>query len=163
MANLGTTFSTDTLPQGDGGDYKARPAGWYTATITEADLKDTKAGTGSYIKLRYDITGPTHEGRVVFGNLNIRNANPKAESIGQQQLGDVMRAVGVPSLSDTDQLVGHSLKIKLSMFRDEEYGDDDGNKNEVKGWKAVEGGAAPAPMPKPAAAAGDNTPPWLKK
>lgn len=161
MANLGTTFSTDTLPQGDGGNYKALPAGWYTATITESDLKETKAGTGSYIKLRYDITGPTHEGRVVWGNLNIRNANPKAEAIGQQQLGDLMRAIGLASLSDTDQLVGAPVQIKLKVTRDEEYGDEDGNRNEIGGWKAVSGSAAPAPKTEPKAA--DNTPPWLRK
>lgn len=156
MANLGQTFSTDTLPQGDGGDYKAIPAGWYDVTITEASLNDTKAGTGQYIKLRYDITGPTHEGRVIFGNLNIRNQNPKAEAIGQQQLGDVMRSIGLATLNDTDQLVGGRLKIKIKTIRDEEYGDEDGNKNEVVGWKAVEGSAAPKPSAPTA-----NTPPWL--
>ena len=159
MANLGQTFSTDTLPQGDSGEYKAIPAGWYDVTITEAGLNDTKSGTGQYIKLRYDITGPTHEGRVIFGNLNIRNQNPKAEAIGQQQLGDVMRAIGLASLNDTDQLVGGRLKIKVKVIRDQEYGDEDGNKNEVSGWKAPEGGVAPKPESKPA----DNTPPWLRK
>ena len=158
---LGQTFNTADLPENEGGDFKALPAGWYDVTITDSELRDTKAGTGQFIKLRYDITGPTHQGRVVFGNLNIRNPNPKAEAIGQQQLGDVMRSIGLASLSDTDQLIGGNLKIKLKTIRDEEYGDEDGNKNEVVGWKAVEGGAAP--KPKPAAAAGDNTPFWLKK
>ncbi len=156
---LGYTINADDLPQGEGGDFKSLPAGWYTASISEASLNDTKSGTGQYIKLRYDITGPTHEGRVIFGNMNIRNANPKAESIGLQQLGDVMRALGLESVQDTDQLVGGSLQIKLKTVRDEQYGDDDGNKNEVVAWKAVSGSAPPAPK----AEAASSTPPWLKK
>jgi hypothetical protein len=56
----------------------------------------------------YDITGPSHQGRVVFGNLNIKNANPKAEEIGRQQLGDIMRAIGLAKVTDTDQFIGGS-------------------------------------------------------
>ena len=77
MAFLGQTFNADELPQGNG-NYDPLPPGWYTATITAAELKPTKDGSGQYIKVRYDITGPTHQGRVVFGNLNIKNASAKA-------------------------------------------------------------------------------------
>lgn len=154
---LNQTFNTETLPQSDN-VYEPLPAGWYSASITEASVQDTKAGTGQYIKIRYDITGPSHEGRVVFGNLNIRNPNPKAESIGQQQLGDLMRAIGVATLSDTDQLIGGQCKIKLAIRKSEEYGDS----NDVKAWKAVEGGAPPMPAAKSAEPAA-SAPPWLKK
>ena len=90
----------DPLPQNTG-SFEPLPAGWYTANITGAELRTTKSGSGQYIAVRYDITGPTHQGRIVFGNLNIRNQNPKAEEIGRQQLGDLMRAIG---LSDNDVL-----------------------------------------------------------
>ena len=40
MANLGTTFSRDELPVSQG--FEPIPAGWYTATVTGAELKDTK-------------------------------------------------------------------------------------------------------------------------
>ena len=93
MAFLGQTYAASDLPQGNN-NYEPLPAGWYTANITQAELKTTAAGDGQYIKLRYDITGPTHQGRVVFGNLNIKNASAKAEEIGRQQLGEIMRAIG---------------------------------------------------------------------
>lgn len=114
MAFLGETFNQQDLPQDQGG-FDPLPEGWYTATISGAELKDTKAMTGQYIAVKYDITGPTHQGRVVFGNLNIRNPNPKAEEIGRQQLGELMRAIGLPSVQDTDQLIGGSLQIKLTV------------------------------------------------
>jgi len=168
MAFLNETFSTDDLPQGNTGDYTPLPDGWYSAHIAKAELCTTKAGTGQYIKLRYDITGPTHQGRVVFGNLNIRNPNPKAEEIGRQQLGDVMRSIGLPKVQDTDQLVGGSLMIKLATkAADGQYEAS----NEVKGFKAVDGAAMPKPaasMPAgmPAsngAATPPASPPWGRK
>ena len=157
---LDTPINVADLPEGQG-EFQPLPAGWYTANITDAEVKDTKAGTGQYIKCRYDITGPSHEGRVVFGNLNIRNPNPKAEEIGRQQLGDLMRAIGLSSVTDTDQLIGGRCQIKLKVRKSEEYGDS----NDVQAWKAAEGAPMPKAEPateKPAAATAGAAPPWAK-
>jgi len=163
MANLGETFEVSSLPQGNSGSYDPLPPGWYSATMTAAEIKTTKTGTGQYIALRYDITGPTHQGRVVFGNLNIRNASPKAEEIGRQQLGDICRAIGLAKVSDTDQLIGNSLMIKLDIEKSEQYGD----KNQVKGFKPIAGGAPSVPVRSSvqnvAAAPAKAAPPWAKK
>lgn len=167
MAFLAEEFNVNDLPVGNTGNFEPLPAGWYTCTISQAELKDTKAGNGQYIKLRYDITGPTHQGRVVFGNLNIKNANSKAEEIGRQQLGDIMRAIGLAKVTDTDQLIGGQIGIKLEIKQDAQYGAS----NEVKGFKSVTGSAAPAATPfKPAASApaapaasSKAAPPWAKK
>jgi hypothetical protein len=165
MAFLNEEFNVNELPQGNG-NFEPLPAGWYTATISQSELKATKAGNGQYIKLRYDITGPSHQGRVVFGNLNIKNANPKAEEIGRQQLGDIMRAIGLAKVTDTDQLIGGQIGIKLEVKQDEQYGAS----NEVKGFKSVSGSAAPAAASIPAktsapapAAPAKAAPPWAKK
>ena len=165
MAFLNEEFNVNELPQGNG-NFEPLPAGWYTATISQSELKATKAGNGQYIKLRYDITGPSHQGRVVFGNLNIKNPNPKAEEIGRQQLGDIMRAIGLAKVTDTDQLIGGQIGIKLEVKQDEQYGAS----NEVKGFKSVSGSAAPAAASisakttAPASAApAKAAPPWAKK
>lgn len=167
MAFLGETFNIDELPQGSGGSYDPLPAGWYTAAITAAELKPTKDGSGQYIKIRYDITGPTHQGRVVFGNLNIKNASVKAEEIGRQQLGEIMRAIGLAKVTDTDQLIGGSLSIKLDVrAATEQYA----AQNEIKGFKAITGStpsfaapASPAASAPAAATPAKATPPWAKK
>lgn len=160
MAFLNETYDIDQLPQSSG-SYDPLPAGWYSANITQAELMNTKAGNGQYIKIRYDITGPSHQGRVVFGNLNIKNPNPKAEEIGRQQLGEIMRAIGIPRVTDTDQLIGGNLQIKLDIRESEQYG----AQNEVKGFKAIASSMAVAPAVKdaPAAASGKAAPPWAKK
>lgn len=158
MAQLGETINEAELPEGQ--NFEPIPAGWYSVTITGAEVKDTKAGTGQYIAVRYDVTGPTHEGRVIFGNLNIRNPNPKAEEIGRQQLGDLMRAIGLASVTDTDQLIGGRCQIKVAIQKSEEYGD----RNDVKGCKAD--GSAPPAAAAPASATAPTSaaaPPWAKR
>jgi hypothetical protein len=158
MGFLDDALSLEDLPVSET-SYDAIPAGWYNATITSAELKNTKTGGGQYIKLRYDITGPSHQGRVVFGNLNIRNASPEAERIGRQQLGEVMRAIGLAKVNDTDQFVGGMLSIKVAIKESAQYG----TQNEVKGFKAIEGAVAPVAAPRAAAApSSKSAPPWAK-
>ena len=165
MAFLDEEFSIDSLPQGTS-NFEPLPDGWYNATITGAEVKATKAGDGKYIACKYTITGPTHQGRVVFGNLNIKNASTKAEEIGRQQLGEIMRAIGLAKVQDTDQLIGGNLGIKLTVKTGEYAG------NEIRGYRALGGAASAAVTPfKPAGAAPakSSTPPkfgaspWAKK
>lgn len=163
MAFLDQAFDVSELPQSDN-NYELVPAGWYNATITKAEIKSTKTGTGQYIAVRYDITGPSHQGRVIFGNLNIKNVNSKAEEIGRQQLGEIMRAIGLSRVTDTDQLISGALQIKVAIK--ESDGKYEAN-NEVKGFKAINGSASPMPTASaPVGAATPNAasaPPWAKK
>jgi hypothetical protein len=162
MAFLDEEFTLDTLPVGNTGNFEPLPEGWYNATITNAPLLPTKAGDGKLIAVKYTITGPSHQGRVVFGNLNIKNPSKKAEEIGRQQLGEIMRAIGLAKVADTDQLIGGNLTIKLIVKTGEYAG------NEIKAYRALSG-SAPAPVApfKPlgpsAAAPAKAAPPWAKK
>jgi hypothetical protein len=160
MAFLDEEFSVDALPVGNN-NFEPLPEGWYNAAITGAEIKSTKAGDGKYIAVKYNITGPSHQGRVVFGNLNIKNASTKAEEIGRQHLGEIMRAIGLAKVSDTDQLIGGNLGIKLSVRTGEYAG------NEIKGFRAL-GGAQPSTVAllkvvPPSAAPAKAAPPWAKK
>ena len=161
MAFLGETFSTDSLPISDR-SYDLVPEGWYNATITKAELNNTKAGTGQKIDMRYDIVGPTHQGRVVFGTVNVRNQSQKAEEIGRQQLGEIMRAVGLAKIQDTDELVGGSICVRVKI-RPAENGYD--ARNEVSGFKSASGAlpqATSTSAPEPTAQPGGAKPPWAK-
>lgn len=185
MTFLGKVFRRDDMPEAQG--FDPLPAGWYTAQVTKAELRNTKSGTGQYIAVRYDITGPTHAGRVVFGNINIVNASAEAERIGQQQLGALLDCIGLDAVEDTDELVGHAVRIKLSV-RDAADGYE--AQNEVKGFKGIDDDTpgivapsaapsratrsaaaaapvarqAPAAAPAPAAgAAPRKAPPWATK
>ncbi len=157
MASLGITLNQTDLPEGQ--NFDPIPEGWYTAQIKAAELKNTKANDGQYIAVQYAVTGPTHAGRVIFGNLNIKNRNPEAERIGMSQLGMVMGSIGLPKIEDTDQLIGGNLQIKVGMSKAQ---DGYEARNEVKGWKAIEGGVAPMPAATVAQPAVTNKAPWQK-
>ena len=154
MAQLGFTIKKEELPEDEGGNYEPLPAGWYEVKITGAELKDTKSGSGQYIKIEYTVTGEKFTGRKIWGNLNIVNESEKAEEIGRKQLSSLMSATGIPTLTDTDELIGHDLSVKLKV-REASGGYD--ASNDVSGFKAVEGGSSGA-----AASTGGSKPPWSK-
>jgi hypothetical protein len=99
---------------------------------------------------------------VVFSNFNIQNPSVKAEEIGRQQLGEMMRALGLASVSDTDELINGHLTIKVDIRpASGEYGPQ----NEVKGWRSNTGSLPPQPgkPDAPAGAPAKASPPWAKK
>lgn len=184
MAFLGQTIEVNTLPEST--SYELLPVGWYAVTIVDAELKDTKDGTGQYISLRYSVSGPTHQGRTVYGNINIKNKSIKAEEIGRADLGSLMRAIGLPRVSDTDELLNGQLQIKVGISEartDPSTGKTYEARNEVKGYKALAGGMPPVaaptfppvaaaptfpPLPQtqaaaPAAPQASASPPWAKR
>jgi len=155
MAQIDNDILDRKLPEKS--SFEPLSAGWYEAKIHTSELADTKAG-GRVIKLRYDILGPTGQGRVVFGSITLRNANPVAVEIGDQQRADLVAATGLGSMTDTDQLVGCSLQIKLAVRRSEEYGDS----NEVKGFKPSGGGIPKTSGIGATPAAAGTKAPWAK-
>ena len=118
-------------------NFEPIPDGWYKVSISSTQLKQTKAGTGEYIALRYKLLGHAHQGRVIVGKLNIRNPNPKTQDIGIQQLGELMRAIGLASVEDTDQLIGGHLEVKVHIS--EASGGCDFS-NYVSGFRAIKDG-----------------------
>ena len=164
MAFLGTTIRAEDLPQSTG-DFEPLPAGLYTVSIASADLTPTKDGSGQYIKLKLNVIAPTHQGRTIFANLNIRNQSAKAEEIGRQQLGSILRAINLAAIEDTDQLIGGVMDVKVTI---KAATDQYAAGNEVKGYYAPAGATKPAtalPNPKAQAAAAyadavNPTRPW---
>ena len=160
MALLNQTFDVNSLPESR--DYAPIPAGWYTATIMKAEIRQTKDKLGEYIAIRYDVLGPQHQGRVVFGNINTKNKSTQAEEIGRQQLGALMRAIGLNTVNDTDQLIGATLQIKVGISEQAGYEPS----NDIKGFKTIEGGLMPSNeqfAPAPTASAPKSAAPWAKK
>ena len=43
--------------------FDALPPGRYEVIITDSEMKDTKAGTGQYLQLTFDVIGGQHNGR----------------------------------------------------------------------------------------------------
>ena len=73
------------------------PAGKYLAIITDSEMRTTKAGTGEYLELTFQILEDEHKGRLVWSRLNLQNPNPLAVEIAQGELSAICRAVDDPN------------------------------------------------------------------
>ena len=155
MAQLGLTFKAEELP-GEEKNFEPLPAGWYTVQITGAEVKTTRSGTGQYIKPEFTVVGDNHQGRKVWGIINIVNDNQKAEEIGRSELKRLMSAVGIEVVSDTDELVGHTLQVKRKIRA---ATDDYEASNDVAGYKAAEKAKV---SPEETTDSGEKKAPWAK-
>ena len=153
---LGAAFdATAVEPQQS---FDLLPAGVYTVEITETEVAPTKAGTGTLLKVVHKVIDPAaHENRLIWNRINLRNQSAEAERIGQAQLSQLCRAVGLTHLEDDEQLVGRIVRVKVVVRPARgEYAEQ----NEVKGYESAQASAPPAAAAaKPAKAA----PPWAKK
>jgi len=124
------------------GDFKPIPAGWYPAMVTDSEVKQTKAGNGSYLSLSFTIDENAPDGaanRKVWCNLNLDNPNPKAVEIARRELSSLCHAVDVLNPEDSSELHGIPLQIKVKV-RPETNQYPAGN--DVVGFKG-EGGDVP--------------------
>ena len=155
-------FNLNELPDNESG-FEPVPAGEYQVEIKKVEAKETRNKDGMYFNFRLDILGPSNAGRIIFAIVNVKNASEKAQQIGQGQLKDIMRALNLQSVSNTDQFVGGKLTVKIDIEKSEQYG----NSNRVRAFKAIGGSVAPMVASNPilnagtaAPASAGSTPPW---
>jgi hypothetical protein len=162
MAELGLTFDANAVAPSTG-RADALPKGWYVAAISKSEIKPTKDTLGSFISLEFEVLDPEKfKGRKVFANLNIKNANQSTVDIAYQDLSAICHATGVLQLSNTAQLHGIPMKVRLKVRKGDGQYDDS---NDITAYKnqaedvgelgPLEGAAAPAA----AKQAGSWTPP----
>lgn len=96
------------------GDFTPIPVGEYEAQITNSDVKMTSTG-GKRIALEWTILSGEYAGRIIFDNVNIVNANPKAEEIGKKQLSSICHATGQMRLLDSSELHDKPCRIKVKI------------------------------------------------
>lgn len=119
-----SNFDVNASEYDEDNSFDLVPAGWYQMFISKAELRPTKSG-GSMISVTYDITGPTHQGRKVFGNFNWENANPVAQEIGRKQFAQQVRALGLPGIKSLDDLINLPFdgKVGIQKSKDPQYED----------------------------------------
>ena len=165
------SFDTGSVEKREN-NYELLPLGWYTAQITNSEIRTLNSGNGQGLKLTFDIIDGQHRGRKVWTTLNVRHTKPDTERWAQQSLRELMESIGLARFSDTTELHNKPLQIKVKVRKDDTGMYDD--QNDVAGYKPLAGGAAipsagpaarpsaPAPANAPAAG-GAPTPPWQKR
>ena len=137
------------------------PAGDYVAVITDSDIKQTRAGTGHYLALTFEVTEGPAKGRKVWANLNLQNPNPKAVEIAQRELSAICHAVGALKVQDSQELHYKPMTIRVDIEARDGYSPS----NSIKAYKPANAavGAAPfAQAPQSPAHPSDSVPPWQR-
>ena len=115
MANLGETFDASQVPP-DTGSMDPVPAGAYPVIIVETDVATAKSLKGDVLKFEAEIRTTEFEGQKIFGNLNIRHDNPKAQSIGQAQLSAICHAIGLlHPITDSAELHDQIFAVRAKL------------------------------------------------
>lgn len=139
------------------------PAGKYIAVITDSEMKETRAGTGRYLQLEFEITDGEYAGRKLWSRLNIENQNAEAVRLARADLSAICRAVNVLTPSDSIDLHNLPLVIKVHCRKDKNTGEIT---NDIRGYESK---ANYKPEPKQAPATPTNAqtaripskPPWM--
>jgi len=139
------------------------PAGKYIAVITDSEMKETRAGTGRYLQLEFEITDGEYAGRKLWSRLNIENQNAEAVRMARADLSAICRAVNVLTPSDSIDLHNLPLVIKVHCRKDKNTGEIT---NDIRGYESK---ANYKPEPKQAPATPTNAqtaripskPPWM--
>lgn len=153
MAKLGETFDRNTVPADE---FEPLPAGDYFAQVTESEMRPTKAGTGEYLKLTWQVLAGPFEGRKFWEQLNIRNPNDTAQRIALQSLAKICDAMGLAAIDDSDELHNRPVNVRLVVKEQAGYSP----KNEVKGYSAHEPSKPAASKPAAAATKPAAPRPW---
>ena len=161
--NLNDFDATQIAPRED---FTPIPDGTYRAVIVDSESKPTKKG-GEYLEFTYEVTDGEFKGRKVWSRHNMINESAKTEEIAARELSAICHAVGVmkPGM-DGVNLRNKPLSIRVEFIAagtpQRSGGVREKATNEVKAWKAVEGGNAPpfTPATQPANTGGTQRPSW---
>ncbi len=151
MANLHGFDATQVEPAAK---FDPIPAGKYLAVITESEQKPTKAGTGNYLQLTFQIQDGIYKGRILWARLNLDNPNATAVQIARAELSAICRSVGVTAPNDSVELHNLPLMITVKCRKRQDTGDIT---NEIYGYAKKESSAPPM-----AAAAASSVAPWKR-
>jgi hypothetical protein len=157
MAQLRTRFETANVAPAQ--SRELLPAGKYNVQVVASEWKDTSTG-GQMLVLELDILDGASQGRKMWDRLNLENANPKAVEIAEETLRDICLAQGKIGCDDSEELhfVPMTATVKVRPAGPDKKGVFREASNEIGGYKALEGAAAPArhtpaAAPRPAAVA----------
>lgn len=101
--------------------YEMIPNGTYDVMITEIDDKETKAGNGNYLRMRFDVISENHNGRCFFINYNYINPNETAQNIGRSDIKKLAGAIGLSGKVSQSDYMEKALTVRLTGKKNGEY------------------------------------------
>ena len=111
------------------------PKGEYLVSAKAGELKATKTGDGSYVKVEFVILEGDYADRKLWMNFNVANPNPKAVEIGMGQLKGFFKCAGLTD-AQMKSLKPESFAGQCAIAVVDVETDSYGEKNRIKSFKA---------------------------
>lgn len=157
MANL-NGINLDPNVQENTGAFTVVPAGKYKACLVSDELKDNKAGTGKVLTVKLQILEGQFATEIITDHINITNANPTAQAIGQGTLKRICSMCNVPyPPQDTTKMMGKPLGIDVRV--EKFISNTTGKELQSNKIKAYGPPPAQQPQPQEQSQAATSTPP----
>jgi len=140
MGNL-SGFDAEKVEHVDS-NFEPIPAGDYKVAIMDSELRNNRAGTGSYIWLEFKVLDGPHQNRKLWDQLTFQHTSEKAQAIGKSQFADLCLAVSVPRPNDTSELHNKPLIATVAISKRKDTG---GLTNDMKGYRSAAEGIVNPP------------------
>lgn len=148
MARLGIQLNADVIPEREHKEFELVPNNtWATLEIIESDVASSEEGHWVGLKFTAKVASGPYENRRVWGCITVQNTrDAQSEQWGQQEIGELARAIGRSQIDDSEDLLGAvfdgriGVKIPKKGAKDEQFGP----KNVIREYRlAGQGGAKP--------------------
>ena len=133
MATINFNATNYDFSQDNTSSYEPLPEGYYNVIAIESEIRETKAGTGNYLQFKFEVVDGQHKGRYIWDRFNLRNPNPKAVEIAQENLARFCQSAGLKSISDSFEL--HHRPVKVKVAHREWNGQ---TQTEIKGYRKAD-------------------------
>lgn len=109
--------------------YEPVPPGKYQVRLVDAAEKSD--GGGEYINLQFEVLKPEqYSGKKIFDKLRLEAKTDKARVFAQRRLAALVRACGMLTASDTEQLLMKPLMVDVVVKKSDGYDPQ----NEIKSY-----------------------------
>ena len=85
--------------------------GRYVCEIVGEETKSTKAGTGHYLELVFQIHGGQFSGEKLFDRLNLKNPSERASAIARETLQHICNAAGIARPKSSEELLDRHVGV----------------------------------------------------
>lgn len=103
-------------------DENLIPEGTYPASVMDSAIRIGDDGAEEIIVVQMDVSVTPETSRSAMEWLRINSASDVALRIARKNLADLLTAVGIDTLDDTDDLIGKKLCVRVSVYTSDNYG-----------------------------------------
>ena len=102
------------------------PPGTYRLFVFDIEPRTPKTGGADYLSVTFEVEAGQYAGRKLWDLFFLDHTNEKARDVSRWRLEELAQSCDVPTLTDTDELVGGVCTAKVDI--EEQEGFDPRNK-----------------------------------